>query len=94
VHRPRTWGAARNAFTDPARVHAAFRDRAGTIFEKFGFTVDRVVGVTKGVLDGSVRGPQPTLEPGHLPAPRGGHPSLDHGDPGVDRTPSTDPGHS
>ena len=46
---------------------------AGTIFEKFGFTVDRVVGVARGVLDGSVRGPQPTLEPGHLPAPRGGH---------------------
>ncbi len=47
---------------------------AGTIFEKFGFTVDRVVSVARGVLDGSVRGPQPTLEPGHLPAPRGGHP--------------------
>jgi len=67
---------------------------AGTIFEKFGFTVDRVVAVARGVLDGSVRGPQPTLEPGHLPAPRGGHPSLGHGDPGVDRTPSSDPGHS
>jgi transketolase len=67
---------------------------AGTIFEKFGFTVDRVVAVARGVLDGSVRGPQATLEPGHLPAPRGGHPSLGHGDPGVDRTPSSDPGHS
>ena len=59
---------------------------AGTIFEKFGFTVDRVVAVARGVLDGSVRGPQPTLEPGHLPAPRGGHgsagghgPAGDHG---------------
>ena len=49
---------------------------AGTIFEKFGFTVDRVAAVARGVLDGTVRGPQPTLEPGHLPAPRGGHPSL------------------
>jgi len=81
---------------------------AGTIFEKFGFTVDRVTAVARGVLDGSVRGPQPTLEPGHLPAPRGGHPSLSddhveggvghpslgHGDSGVGRTPSTDPGHS
>jgi len=71
---------------------------AGTIFEKFGFTVDRVVGVTKGVLDGSVRGPQPTLEPGHLPAPRGGHPTHAGGnssdDSGTGRTPSTDPGHS
>jgi transketolase len=67
---------------------------AGTIFERFGFTVDRVVAVARGVLDGSVRGRVETLEPGHLPAPRGGHPSLEHGDPGVGRTSSTDPGHS
>jgi transketolase len=67
---------------------------AGTIFERFGFTVDRVVGVARGVLDGAVRGPLPTLEPGHLPAPRGGHPSLGHGDPGVDRDGGSDPGHS
>ena len=46
---------------------------AGTIFERFGFTVDRVVSVARGVLDGTARGPQPTLEPGHLPAPRGRH---------------------
>jgi transketolase len=78
---------------------------AGTIFEKFGFTTDRVVAVARGVLDGSVRGHQPTLEPGHLPAPRGGHipaggagdgshPTLSGGDPGVDRTGGSDPGHS
>ena len=67
---------------------------AGTIFERFGFSVDRVVDVARGVLDGSVRGPQPTLEPGHLPAPRRGHPTLAHGDSGVSRTNSTDPGHS
>ncbi|HET9521334.1 MAG TPA: transketolase [Candidatus Limnocylindrales bacterium] len=71
---------------------------AGTIFEKFGFTVDRVVAVARGVLDGSIRGPQPTLEPGHLPAPRGGggggHPSLGHEDPGVSRSSGSDPGHS
>jgi transketolase len=67
---------------------------AGTIFEKFGFTIDRVTAVARGVLDGSVRGPQETLEPGHLPAPRGGHPTLDHGESGVGRTSSTDPGHS
>jgi transketolase len=67
---------------------------AGTIFEKFGFTIERVTAVARGVLDGSVRGPQSTLEPGHLPAPRGGHPSLGHGDSGVGRTSSTDPGHS
>jgi transketolase len=79
---------------------------AGTIFEKFGFTVERVVAVARGVLDGSVRGPQPTLEPGHLPAPRGGHggsdgggggdahPTLGQGESGVARTASSDPGHS
>jgi transketolase len=67
---------------------------AGTIFEKFGFSVDRVTGVARDVLAGKVRGPIPTLEPGHLPAPRGGHPSLGHGESGVGRTTGTDPGHS
>ena len=67
---------------------------AGTIFEKFGFTVDRVVDVAQGVIVGKVRGPLETLEPGHLPAPRGGHPTLEGGDPGVDRSSGTDPGHS
>jgi transketolase len=67
---------------------------AGTIFEKFGFTLDRLVGVARDVLAGRVHGPIPTLDPGHLPAPRGGHPSLGGSDPGVDRTPSSDPGHS
>src|SRR5206468_12583712 len=41
---------------------------AATIFEKFGFTVDRVADVARGVLAGTARGPIPTLEPGHLPA--------------------------
>ncbi|HEX3427337.1 MAG TPA: transketolase [Candidatus Limnocylindrales bacterium] len=74
---------------------------AGTIFEKFGFTVDRVADIARQVIAGKVHGPIPTLEPGHLPAPRGGHPSPGHGDPslrdgdpGVARTGSTDPGHS
>jgi hypothetical protein len=74
---------------------------AGTVFEKFGFTVDRVADVARGVADGSIRGPQETTEPGHLPAPRGGHatsdgshPSLGAQDPGVSRTSGSDPGHS
>jgi transketolase len=71
---------------------------AGTIFEKFGFTVDRVTEVAREVIAGTVHGPIPTLEPGHLPAPRRGHPDVGHGDAGgdsgVDRTGSTDPGHS
>jgi transketolase len=80
---------------------------AGTIFEKFGFTVDRVAAVARDVIAGKVRGPLPTLEPGHLPAPRhghgasgdhagsnGSHPTIDEGDAGVGRTSSSDPGHS
>ena len=67
---------------------------AGTIFEKFGFTVDRVADIARDVLAGKVHGPIQTLEPGHLPAPRGGHPTLSGGDPGVDRSSGTDPGHS
>ena len=80
---------------------------AGTIFEKFGFTVERVVAVARDVISGKVRGPLATLEPGHLPAARGGHgpsgdhgggdgshPTLDHGDSGVNRTGGSDPGHS
>jgi transketolase len=75
---------------------------AGTIFERFGFTIDRVAGVARDVLAGKVRGPIPTLEPGHLPAPRGGHhgtrsaehPGNASDEAGVDRTSGTDPGHS
>jgi transketolase len=67
---------------------------AGTIFEKFGFTVDHLADVARQVIAGKVHGPIPTLEPGHLPAPRSDHPSLGHGEAGVGRTDSTDPGHS
>ena len=67
---------------------------AGTIFEKFGFSVDRVAAVARDVVAGKLHGPIPTLEPGHLPAPRGGHPSIASGESGVGRTSDTDPGHS
>jgi transketolase len=80
---------------------------AGTIFEKFGFTPDRVASVARDVIAGRVRGPVPTVEPGHLPAPRrghaggtdhgggdGSHPTLDQGEAGVGRTAGSDPGHS
>jgi transketolase len=72
---------------------------AGTIFERFGFTIDRVADVARGVLEGRVRGPVETLEPGHLPAvgrsthDGGEHPTLDEGESGVDRSSGTDPGH-
>jgi transketolase len=67
---------------------------AGTIFEHFGFTVDRVEDVARDVLGGKARGPIPTLEPGHLPARRTGHPTIHGGEAGVDRSNDTDPGHS
>jgi transketolase len=46
---------------------------APVIFEKFGFTVDRVADVARNVLAGRARGPIPTLEPGHLPAGGAAH---------------------
>jgi len=45
-----------------------------TIFEHYGFTVDHVTEVARGVADGRLRGRQPTLDPGHQPAGLGlGH---------------------
>ena len=38
--------------------------------------------VARDVVAGKVHGPIPTLEPGHLPAPRGGHPTIAGGEPG------------
>jgi transketolase len=76
---------------------------AGTIFEKLGFTADRVADVARRVVREGLRGRVPTLDPGHQPAGLGlsrhgngdaSHPSLDAGDPGVERTSGTDPGHS
>ena len=76
---------------------------AGVIFEKLGFTTDRVVDVARRVVRAGLRGRIPTLDPGHQPAGlglsshgggSGGHPTLAGGDSGVDRTSSSDPGHS
>jgi transketolase len=75
---------------------------AGTIFAKLGFTVERVVEVARGVLRGDVRGAVPTLDAGHQPLrirvarqrSQGHHPTLEPGNPGVDRSSGTDPGHS
>jgi transketolase len=78
---------------------------AGVIFEKLGFTADRVADVARRVVRDGLRGRIPTLDPGHQPAgldvglrhgdrEHGDRPSLDHGDAGVDRTGQTDPGHS
>jgi transketolase len=85
---------------------------AGTIFEKLGFTSERVADVARRVVRDGLRGRIPTLDPGHQPAGLGvGHPmpsgpeavavgAADEsepgtgGGPGVDRTGSTDPGHS
>jgi transketolase len=72
---------------------------AGTIFERFGFTTDRVGEVGRKVVRDGLRGRIETLEPGHLPAvgrshgDGGDHPTLDEGEAGVDRSGGTDPGH-
>ena len=67
---------------------------AGTIFEHFGFTADRVVEVAKGVLAGTVRGRIPTVDGGHFGFMAGGHPTVEPGESGTDRTAASDPGHS
>ena len=61
---------------------------AGTIFKEFGFTSERVADVGRRVVREGLRGRQPTLS-----SPHGSHPTLAHGDAGVDRTPGSDPGH-
>ena len=82
---------------------------AGTIFEKLGFTADRVTDVARRVVREGLRGRIPTLDPGHQPSglglgkhrevgitgtADGDHPTIEGGDPGVDRTSGSDPGHS
>ena len=63
---------------------------AGTIFEHFGFTAERVTDVGRRVVREGLRGRIPTLDGGHF----GKHPTVPAGQAGVDRTGSTDPGHS
>jgi len=63
---------------------------AGTIFEKLGFTAERVTDIGRRVVRDGLRGRIPTLDGGHF----GSHPTLAPGDAGVDRTDATDPGHS
>ena len=64
---------------------------AGTIFEHFGFTADRVADVARKVVRDGLHGRIPTVDGGHF---GGKHPTLGHGDPGVARTGHSDPGHS
>ena len=63
---------------------------AGTIFEKFGFTAERVADVARRVVRDGLHGRIPTLDGGHF----GKHPSIIGGEAGVDRTDDSDPGHS
>jgi transketolase len=63
---------------------------AGTIFEKLGFTAERVTEVARKVVRDGLHGRMPTLDGGHF----GSHPSLAAGEPGVERTGAQDPGHS
>lgn len=66
---------------------------AGTIFEKFGFTADRVADVGRRVVRDGLRGRIRTVDGGHF-GHMGSHPTIDAGEAGVGRTASTDPGHS
>jgi transketolase len=63
---------------------------AGTIFEKLGFTVERVTEVARKVVRDGLHGRVPTLDAGHF----GSHPSIGAGEAGVGRTNVKDPGHS
>jgi transketolase len=66
---------------------------AGTIFKEFGFTIDRVADIARRVVRDGLRGRIATLHPGHLGLGED-HPTLETGEPGVERTGSEDPGHS
>jgi len=63
---------------------------AGTIFERFGFTVERVTDVARRVVGDGLHGRIQTLDGGHL----GHHPTLASGQAGVPRAEGSDPGHS
>jgi transketolase len=73
---------------------------AAVIFEKLGFTVDRVADVARRVVRDGLRGRIPALAEGHVPG-HGvvGEPRAEGGDGSsggamVDRTSASDPGHS
>ncbi len=63
---------------------------AGTIFEKFGFTAERVTDVARRVVRDDLRGRIPTVDGGHF----GKHPTIGTGESGVARSGASDPGHS
>jgi len=77
---------------------------AGTIFEHFGFTADRVADVGRRVVREGLRGRIPTLDGGHfgrqIPGASEGHgddsdhPTIPAGESGTGRTSDSDPGHS
>jgi transketolase len=67
---------------------------AGTIFEKLGFTVDRVADVARRVVRDGLHGRIATLDPGHFGGAASSHPTIQGDEAGVDRTSSSDPGHS
>jgi transketolase len=63
---------------------------AGTIFEKLGFTSERVTDVARRVVRDGLHGRIPPLDAGH----GGSHPTMAQGASGVERTSDEDPGHS
>ena len=67
---------------------------AGTIFEHFGFTPDRVAEVGRRVVREGLHGRIPTVDGGHFGHMASDHPTVSPGESGVGRTPTSDPGHS
>jgi hypothetical protein len=60
---------------------------AGTIFEQFGFTTERVAEIARRVVHEGLHGRIPTLEAApHSPGAGGSHPSVPPGSSGTDRT--------
>jgi hypothetical protein len=72
----------------------ARRRRPGRSSRSSASPFDRVTSVARDVLAGKVAARSHPRSPATCPAPRGGHPSLGHGDPGVARDGGSDPGHS
>ena len=67
---------------------------AGTIFEEFGFTTDRVADVARRVVREGLHGRIQTLEAApHADGGDGSHRTVPPGSSGTDRTPGSDPGH-
>jgi len=90
VEAASSFGWSRYADAVVSLDHFGASAPAGTIFEKFGFTADRVTDVARRVVRDGLHGRIPTVDGGHF----GKHPTIGSGEAGVARSGSSDPGHS